>query len=164
MAKILFLNSGGKEAEVTLEIIQLQNPDSYILSFNIETDDEEGMNKARDLSENNNIDHFILPFNETRKYIKGDKNPDEATRLWSFEMHFKGIQYAMANNFDYVVSGHKDEVVGNEFEDLLVEIMEVCKRGKKVGILRPLRRAKNINDVENILKNTRDKFKPPKGE
>ena len=133
--RILFLNSGGKDARLTLNILRQQNPYTFIQSLTIETADLESMAAAAALAEEFGIPHFVLPFEATRQHIAGHLNTIGATQYWAFEFHFKGIQYATAKGFDFVASGHRDIDDFANIEQMLANIMNWTKIGHKVGFL-----------------------------
>lgn len=150
--RILFLNSGGKDSDVGLQLLMEQNPNAEFLSLTIETADTVGMENARLLAQRLGVPHVVLPFEQTRQFLKPERNPNGAAHYWSFEMHFKGIQYAAANGFDFVASGHRDDATYGEVEDILNRIMDCIRWSPRIGILRPLRYVKSDEDFQNMKK------------
>lgn len=148
--KILFMNSGGKDSDIALAIIKKLNPDAEIQSLTIEVADQQALSDAETLAKKHNLNHFVLPFEQTRQHIKGKLHPEVATMFWYFEIHFKGIQYAASNGFDFVATGGDATPLFGDFDDLLVRVMDCMKLGRKVGVLRPLRNVKTMEDLNAI--------------
>ena len=139
--KYLILNSGGKDVKLAAEWVMANNPTGEFLSFTIETASQEDMANAETLANQLELNHFVLPFMQTFTHISGTKNPHGAAQMWSFEMHFKGLQYALKNGYDYVVSGHLDNTVTGDIVELLDLAQRMLVMSKTVTILRPIAKA-----------------------
>lgn len=150
--KILFMNSGGKDSNLALNIIKQQNPNAEIHSLTIEVADQKTLDDAGAIAKKHGVaSHFVLPYEQTRQYIKGKLQPETATLFWYFEIHFKGIQYAASNDFDFVATGGDATPIFGDFDDLLNRVMDCMKLGRKVGILRPLRNVASDADFQAML-------------